>query len=97
MSSPLIETTVIYSPSSSTPAETPADPGSPSIPGFTHLLSETKEQFWEIEQKGSQLFIRFGKSGSTGQMQVKSFQTEAEAEIMKEQFLAEQKGKGFGK
>lgn len=62
---------------------------------FAHLLSANKEHFWEIEQKGNQLFIRIGKAGTTGQVQVKSFNSEEEAKIMKDQLIQEQMKMGY--
>jgi predicted DNA-binding WGR domain protein len=55
------------------------------------------ERFWEIAQDKLQLQIRFGKSGTRGQVQIKSFISEAEAATIKEELMREQIGLGYKK
>ena len=52
-------------------------------------------KFWQIEQVGSELHISWGKIGTSGQSQVKDFDTEAKATAAKDKLVKEKTGKGY--
>jgi superfamily I DNA and/or RNA helicase/predicted DNA-binding WGR domain protein len=62
---------------------------------FLILHSHDGEKFWEIAHQNTQLQIRFGTTGSKGQIQIKSFSTEQEALFSKERFIEEQMKMGY--
>lgn len=59
------------------------------------LNSADGDKFWEITQADHQLHIRFGKSGSKGQIIIKSFTDEEEANFAKETYIEEQLKENF--
>jgi superfamily I DNA and/or RNA helicase/predicted DNA-binding WGR domain protein len=61
----------------------------------TRLISGDGGKFWEISQNNEQLHIRFGKTESPGQVQVKTYGNTAEAELAKNELIMEQISKGF--
>jgi predicted DNA-binding WGR domain protein len=61
----------------------------------TRLISIEGEKFWEVSQNKEQLNIRFGKKESPGQVQVKTYENAAEAELAKNELIKEQISKGF--
>lgn len=63
---------------------------------FTKLISADKERFWEIAQQQTQLHIRFGRAGTKGQISVKTYASEQEAELAMKGLVEEQRGLGFG-
>ncbi|WP_346320840.1 AAA domain-containing protein [Chitinophaga sp. YIM B06452] len=65
--------------------------------GTTRLLQgEGKtEKFWEAAVSGSKLFIRQGKTGTKGQIQVKTCIDAADAEKEKEKLVEEKKNSGW--
>lgn len=65
--------------------------------GTTRLLQgEGKtEKFWEAAVSGSKLFIRQGKTGTKGQIQVKTCIDAADAEKEKEKLVEEKKNGGW--
>ncbi len=52
-------------------------------------------KFWQIEQIGAELHISWGKIGTSGQSQVKDFETEAKATAAKDKLVKEKTGKGY--
>ena len=52
-------------------------------------------KFWESAVEGVKLYVRFGRVGTKGQTQVKSFASEEEAEKERAKLVAEKKGKGY--
>jgi predicted DNA-binding WGR domain protein/very-short-patch-repair endonuclease len=64
---------------------------------FKLLKSADGEKFWEIAQDKEQLHIRFGKTGSKGQVLIKTFMNEKEADFAKEILIEEQINLGFSK
>jgi predicted DNA-binding WGR domain protein len=52
-------------------------------------------KFWQIEQQGTDLHISWGKIGTSGQSQVKAFDTEAKATAAKDKLVKEKTGKGY--
>lgn len=61
----------------------------------TRMVSAAGDLFWEVELQGYQLFLRFGKMGTNGQAQVKSFDSEEEAKTNKDELIRQQREKGF--
>lgn len=64
-------------------------------PELTFLHSADGDKFWEISQNNEQLNIRFGKAGTNGQIQVKTFTDANEAEFAKQKLIEDQKKLGF--
>jgi len=59
-------------------------------------LSEDKSsKFWEIEQQGTDLYIRWGRIGTTGQSQTKSFADATKAAAALGKLIAEKTRKGY--
>ncbi len=52
-------------------------------------------KFWELTVEGAAFTVRFGRLGTSGQSQVKSFSSEAEARAMAEQLIASKLKKGY--
>jgi predicted DNA-binding WGR domain protein len=52
-------------------------------------------KFWEIEVSGSEVTVRFGRIGSPGQTQVKSFADGTAAAKHAEKLIAQKTGKGY--
>lgn len=52
-------------------------------------------KFWEIEQVGTDLNIRWGRIGTGGQEQTKSFDTDAKATVALGKLVTEKTGKGY--
>lgn len=67
----------------------------PVVPGLIVLHSKENNQFWQILQLANKLEIRFGKTGTKGQVQIQSFLSEAEAIQKKEEMIAAKMQQGF--
>ncbi|WP_327044170.1 DUF4132 domain-containing protein [Microbispora sp. NBC_01189] len=52
-------------------------------------------KFWEVRQDGTELNIRYGRLGATGQTQVKSFGSAAAATVAADKLVAEKLRKGY--
>jgi predicted DNA-binding WGR domain protein len=52
-------------------------------------------KFWEVQQSGSVVTIRFGRIGTNGQTQTKDFPSEAAAVAHREKLIAEKVKKGY--
>ncbi|WP_333863485.1 AAA domain-containing protein [Chitinophaga sp.] len=65
--------------------------------GTTRLLmgEGKQEKFWEIKASGAKLLIRYGKSGTNGQIEVKTCMHEADAAKELEKAVAEKKAAGW--
>jgi predicted DNA-binding WGR domain protein len=59
------------------------------------LISADGEKYWEISQNIEQLNIRFGKKGTPGQVQVKTYANADEAGFAKTKLIEEQIGLGY--
>ena len=57
--------------------------------------ADAPEKFWELEQKGCELYIRFGRVGSRGQTRLKTFGDEASAANEAVKLAAEKLRKGY--
>lgn len=56
---------------------------------------EKSHKFWAVEQQGNELHINWGKVGTNGQSQVKSFADAAAAEKAELKLIAEKVKKGY--
>jgi predicted DNA-binding WGR domain protein len=59
------------------------------------LVEGTSSKFWEVEIAGSELTVRFGRIGTTGQAKSKSFPDADTAGREAAQLVAEKTGKGY--
>ena len=53
------------------------------------------DKFWEISVTGKDVTVRFGRNGTNGQSNVKSFADGAAAAKHAEKLIAEKTGKGY--
>jgi len=60
------------------------------------LIEGTASKFWEVEQADTDLNIRWGRIGTAGQSQTKSFADAAKAGAALTKLVAEKTGKGYG-
>ncbi|EGO8360458.1 WGR domain-containing protein, partial [Escherichia coli] len=56
---------------------------------------DKSHKFWAVEQQGNELHISWGKVGTNGQSQVKSFADAAAAEKAELKLIAEKVKKGY--
>ncbi|KVG52174.1 polymerase [Burkholderia ubonensis] len=59
------------------------------------LIEGNSSKFWEVEQDGSGLDIRWGRIGTAGQSQTKSFADDAKARAALDKLVKEKTGKGY--
>lgn len=59
------------------------------------LIEGTASKFWEVEQSDTDLNIRWGRIGTAGQSQTKSFADAAKAATAMTKLAAEKSGKGY--
>lgn len=59
------------------------------------FIEGTASKFWEVEAKETSLTVRFGKIGTNGQTQTKSFDTSAAATKERDKLIKEKTGKGY--
>ena len=45
------------------------------------FVEGSSDKFWEIEQKGNEVVVRFGRNGTNGQVKTKTLPDSATAEI----------------
>jgi superfamily I DNA and/or RNA helicase/predicted DNA-binding WGR domain protein len=62
---------------------------------FEKFESADKQKFWEIAQNDDQLHIRFGRIGTMGQTQIKTFSSLHELEFHWNELIDEQKRQGY--
>ncbi len=55
----------------------------------------SSNKFWEIDLQGDSFVVRWGKIGTAGQSQTKSFASEAKAQAEHDKLVAEKLGKGY--
>ncbi len=53
------------------------------------------DKFWEVTQNDAQVTVRFGKNGTAGQTDTKSFPNSAAAQKHAEKKIAEKLAKGY--
>ena len=84
-------------PAASEAAPADGSPGAPTSGVHRYLEYEegTSSKFWEVRQEGKELYIRFGKIGSKGQLRLKTFRDPRGAESEARQMIAEKLRKGY--
>ena len=82
--------------------ETPATSSSASLAGYDHLQFEryvfvegSSNKFWEVAVDDTKLIVRFGRVGTKGQVQLKTFSDETLAMKEKEKLVREKTNKGY--
>lgn len=77
-------------------------PVSNVLPGFEDAIferlvfkDEQSNKFWEVAIHGNKLLVRYGKVGSKGQVQIKSYDDVWKAAGEKEKMIREKKSKGY--
>jgi predicted DNA-binding WGR domain protein len=60
-----------------------------------HFVEGTSNKFWAIDLRGTQFTVDWGRIGTAGQTQTKTFGSEAEAKKQWEKLIAEKTGKGY--
>jgi predicted DNA-binding WGR domain protein len=87
--------------SDSKPAQTPAEPALP-VPAATagstrrfEFVSGPSRKFWEISTSNNSFTVRFGRLGTTGQSQTKSFNDDSSAKREAESLIAQKLNKGY--
>jgi len=78
-----------------TPTEDAPPPGEPAASRRFEFTGGTSRKFWSVAQEGTSLQIRFGRIGTNGQGQVKTFADEARASREMAKLIAEKTGKGY--
>jgi predicted DNA-binding WGR domain protein len=58
-------------------------------------MSSSGDKFWEVTQVKEKLHIRSGKTDTKGLIQIKTFLNEMEAEVVKNNLIAEQINLGY--
>jgi len=58
-------------------------------------VSGTSDKFWEIEVRGTEVQVRFGRKGTAGQAESKSFADAGKATKFAESKIREKLGKGY--
>lgn len=59
------------------------------------FVEGTSDKFWEIEQKANEITVRFGRNGTNGQSEQKTFADEAAATKHAEARIAGKVKKGY--
>ena len=59
------------------------------------FVAGSSDKFWEIEIKGKEVLVRFGRNGTNGQSSTKSFADEAGAKAHADKLIAEKTDKGY--
>jgi predicted DNA-binding WGR domain protein len=81
-----------------TPAEPRVVPAPAASPGSTRrfeFVSGPSRKFWEISTSNNSFTVRFGRLGTSGQSQSKSFNDEASARREAESLIAQKLKKGY--
>ena len=60
-----------------------------------HLKDEASDKFWEAATDGNKLVVRWGRMGSKGQIQLKTFPDGEAARKEMEKLIKEKQGKGY--
>ena len=59
------------------------------------FVGGSSRKFWEISVSGNSFTVRFGRIGTAGQSQTKTFADEAKAKIEAELLIAQKVKKGY--
>lgn len=62
---------------------------------YFEFVGGTSAKFWEVQQAGHDVTVRFGRLGTTGQTQTKTFPDTGKAAKHVEKCVAEKLGKGY--
>jgi predicted DNA-binding WGR domain protein len=62
---------------------------------YFEFVGGTSHKFWEIDQAGNTVIVRFGRIGTSGQTQQKIFANEATAATTAQRLVREKLGKGY--
>jgi predicted DNA-binding WGR domain protein len=80
-------------------SQTQLKPLQPEVPISAHRYLEfvggNSRKFWEVTVKGTIVYVRFGRIGTKGQTQIKSFDTETAAEHEAQKLIREKVNKGY--
>jgi predicted DNA-binding WGR domain protein len=60
-----------------------------------YFKDETSDKFWEIAQDGVRMIVRYGKTGTKGQENVKVFESEQQTKMEIEKIILQKKKKGY--
>ena len=82
-------------PAPSTVVATPSGPSSGSTPRYFEFQDEKSAKFWEISINETDVTVRYGRIGTQGQTQVKSFPDTAAANKHATKLIDEKTGKGY--
>jgi predicted DNA-binding WGR domain protein len=81
-------------PAKAPPAAVPPVPPASKVRRF-EFIGGSSQKFWEIALAGKSFTVRFGRIGTAGQSQTKSFADEAKAKREVENLIAEKVKKGY--
>ncbi|WP_395743998.1 WGR domain-containing protein [Prosthecobacter sp.] len=98
MEEPAEELPPIAEPTPPPPPPPPAPPATPSAPMGMQRFEFTEggsKKFWEIGQSGCDMTVRYGRIGTNGQTQTKTFSDEARARREVQKLIAEKVRKGY--
>lgn len=65
------------------------------MPRHFEFVEGTSSKFWELSVSGSDVTVRFGRIGTDGQTQTKSFGDAAEAQKHADKLIVEKTKKGY--
>ena len=82
-------------PPTATPPPTPTPVGSVGSVRRFEFVGGSSQKFWEISLAGNSFTVRFGRIGTAGQSQTKSFADEEKAKREAEKLIAEKVKKGY--
>jgi predicted DNA-binding WGR domain protein len=77
------------------PAALSKEPSGPSSVHRFEFVGGSSKKFWEISIAGNSFTVRFGRSGTAGQSQTKTFADETTAKREAETLIAEKLKKGY--
>ena len=60
-----------------------------------HFTDGGSQKFWAVEVQGKSFTVQFGRLGTTGQQQKKTFKSEAEAQKAADKLITEKTRKGY--
>ena len=59
------------------------------------FVEGSSQKFWEIELRGDEFDVRWGRIGTSGQSQTKTFASDAKARAEHDKLVKEKTGKGY--
>jgi DNA ligase-1 len=71
------------------------EPGETAMKRYFEFVDDKSSKFWEIAQNGADVTVRFGRIGTNGQTQTKSFADADAATKHAEKLVQEKTGKGY--